>query len=47
MIPATPSSSGPIYLGSKPGKPGFHGLMDDFRIYASALEKDVVDALAV
>jgi hypothetical protein len=37
---------GPIYLGSEPGKPGFAGLMDDFRVYASALRADEVRALA-
>ncbi|MFA1542485.1 LamG domain-containing protein [Actinomadura monticuli] len=38
--------AGPIYLGSEPTKPGFGGLMDDFRVYASALNEDAVSALA-
>ncbi|SNT44821.1 Concanavalin A-like lectin/glucanases superfamily protein [Actinomadura meyerae] len=38
--------SGPIYLGSELAKPGFGGLLDDFRVYASALNEDAVRALA-
>lgn len=38
--------TGPIYLGSEPGKPGFGGLLDDFRVYASALDEEAVRALA-
>ena len=38
--------AGPIYLGSEPAKPGFGGLMDDFRVYASSLSEEAVRALA-
>ncbi|MFI0353030.1 LamG domain-containing protein [Actinomadura sp. 9N407] len=38
--------SGPISLGSEPGKPGFTGLLDDFRVYASALDESTIQALA-
>jgi hypothetical protein len=38
--------AGPIYLGSEPTKPGFGGLMDDFRVYASPLTEEAVRALA-
>ncbi|MFA1551541.1 LamG domain-containing protein [Actinomadura chokoriensis] len=38
--------AGPIYLGSEPTKPGFGGLMDDFRVYASALNEEAVRALS-
>ncbi len=37
--------AGPIYLGSEPTKPGFGGLMDDFRVYASSLNEEAVRAL--
>lgn len=37
---------GPIYLGSQPGRPGFTGLLDDLRVYASALDAEAVRALA-
>lgn len=37
---------GPIYLGGEPGKPGFAGLMDDLRVYASRLNGDEIHALA-
>lgn len=43
---AVVTPSGPIYLGSEPSKPGFGGLMDDFRIYASALDEEAVRSLA-
>jgi hypothetical protein len=38
--------AGPIYLGSEPTKPGFGGLMDDLRVYASPLTAEAVAALA-
>lgn len=38
--------AGPIYLGSEPTKPGFGGLMDDFRVYASPLTEEAVRALS-
>jgi hypothetical protein len=38
--------AGPIYLGSEPTKPGFGGLMDDFRVYASPLTGEAVRALS-
>ncbi|MEO3825677.1 LamG domain-containing protein [Actinomadura sp. B10D3] len=38
--------AGPIYLGREPTKPGFGGLMDDLRVYASALDGEAVRALA-
>jgi hypothetical protein len=38
--------AGPIYLGSEPTKPGFGGLMDDFRVYASPLTAEAVAELA-
>jgi Concanavalin A-like lectin/glucanases superfamily len=43
---AVVTPSGPIYLGSEPTKPGFGGLMDDFRVYASPLTAEAVGALA-
>ncbi|MEU6744613.1 LamG domain-containing protein [Spirillospora sp. NPDC046719] len=44
---AVVTPAGPIYLGSEPTKPGFGGLMDDFRVYASPLSAEAVAALAV
>ncbi|XRQ10094.1 LamG domain-containing protein [Actinomadura welshii] len=43
---AVVTPAGPIYLGSEPTKPGFGGLMDDFRVYASALGEEAVRSLA-
>ncbi|TDD33227.1 LamG domain-containing protein [Actinomadura sp. KC06] len=43
---AVVTPAGPIYLGSEPTKPGFGGLMDDFRVYASALDEEAVRSLA-
>ncbi|MEU8804485.1 LamG domain-containing protein [Spirillospora sp. NPDC048819] len=43
---AVVTPAGPIYLGSEPTKPGFGGLMDDFRVYASALDGEAVRSLA-
>lgn len=43
---AVVTPAGPIYLGSEPTKPGFGGLMDDFRVYASALDAEAVRSLA-
>jgi hypothetical protein len=43
---AVVTPAGPIYLGSEPTKPGFGGLMDDFRVYASALNAEAVVELA-
>ncbi|MFC5750376.1 LamG domain-containing protein [Actinomadura rugatobispora] len=37
---------GPIYLGGQPDRPGFTGLLDDLRVYASALDAGTVQALA-
>jgi hypothetical protein len=39
-------SYGPIHLGVEPGKPGFTGFLDDFRVYASALGAGEVHDLA-
>ncbi|MEW2353214.1 LamG domain-containing protein [Spirillospora sp. NPDC029432] len=38
--------SGPLYLGSEPGKPGLTGLLADFRVYASALDEATIHSLA-
>jgi hypothetical protein len=38
--------AGPIYLGREPAKPGFGGLIEDLRVYASALGQEAVRALA-
>ncbi|MFB4305376.1 LamG domain-containing protein [Actinomadura sp. GTD37] len=38
--------AGPIYLGREPTKPGFGGLLEDFRVYASALNEEAVRALS-
>lgn len=43
---AVVTPAGPVYLGSEPTKPGFGGLLDDFRVYASALDEEAVRALA-
>lgn len=43
---AVVTPSGPIYLGSEPTKPGFGGLMDDLRVYASPLDAEAVRSLA-
>ncbi|TDC55382.1 LamG domain-containing protein [Actinomadura sp. KC345] len=43
---AVVTPAGPIYLGREPTKPGFVGLMDDLRIYASALDEEAVRSLA-
>jgi hypothetical protein len=43
---AVVTPAGPIYLGSEPTKPGFGGLMDDFRVYASPLTAEAVAELA-
>jgi hypothetical protein len=43
---AVVTPAGPIYLGREPTKPGFGGLMDDLRVYASALDEEAVRALA-
>ncbi|WP_165950476.1 LamG domain-containing protein [Actinomadura sp. GC306] len=43
---AVVTPAGPIYLGSEPTKPGFGGLMDDLRVYATALDEEAVRALA-
>ncbi|MFD0684197.1 LamG domain-containing protein [Actinomadura fibrosa] len=40
------TTAGPLYLGSEPTKPGFGGLMDDVRVYASALDPEAVRELA-
>ncbi|WP_157610478.1 LamG domain-containing protein [Spirillospora albida] len=42
---AVVSPAGPLYLGGEPGKPGFSGLMDDFRIFATPLDKPAIAAL--
>ncbi|WP_158642324.1 LamG domain-containing protein [Actinomadura sp. WAC 06369] len=38
--------AGPILLGSEQTKPGFGGLIDDLRVYASALDAEAVRILA-
>ncbi|MES9537906.1 MULTISPECIES: LamG domain-containing protein [unclassified Actinomadura] len=38
--------AGPVYLGREPTKPGFGGLLDDLRLYASPLGQEAVRALA-
>ncbi|WP_141579248.1 LamG domain-containing protein [Actinomadura sp. WMMA1423] len=38
--------AGPIYLGREPAKPGFGGLIDDLRVYASPLVPEAVRTLA-
>jgi hypothetical protein len=38
--------AGPLYLGREPAKPGFGGLIDDLRLYASPLGGEAVRALA-
>ncbi|NYD47802.1 hypothetical protein BJY14_003785 [Actinomadura luteofluorescens] len=38
--------AGPFYLGKEPAKPGFGGLVDDLRVYASALGQEAVRSLA-
>lgn len=38
--------AGPVYLGREPAKPGFGGLIDDLRVYASALGREAVRSLA-
>lgn len=43
---AVVTPAGPIYLGTEPTKPGFHGLLDDLRVYATALDAEAVRALA-
>lgn len=43
---AVVTPAGPIYLGRESTKPGFGGLMDDLRVYASALDEEAVRALA-
>ncbi|GAA2620554.1 LamG domain-containing protein [Actinomadura fulvescens] len=43
---AVVTPGGPIYLGGEPGKPGLSGLLDDVRVYASALDEEAVRALA-
>jgi hypothetical protein len=43
---AVVTPAGPIYLGSEPSKPGFGGLMDDLRVYASPLDGEAVRSLA-
>jgi hypothetical protein len=43
---AVVTPAGPVYLGSEPTKPGFGGLMDDFRVYASPLNAEAVAELA-
>jgi hypothetical protein len=43
---AVVTPAGPIYLGREPTKPGFAGLMDDLRVYASALDEEAVRSLA-
>ncbi|MFI0449395.1 LamG domain-containing protein [Actinomadura sp. 6N118] len=43
---AVVTPAGPIYLGGEPGKPGLTGLLDDVRVYASALDEEAVRALA-
>ncbi|TDD66762.1 LamG domain-containing protein [Actinomadura darangshiensis] len=43
---AVVTPAGPVYLGSELTKPGFGGLLDDFRVYATALDDDAIRALA-
>ncbi|MDL4773812.1 MULTISPECIES: hypothetical protein [Thermomonosporaceae] len=43
---AVVAPAGPILLGSEPTKPAFSGLLDDFRVYTSALDVEAVRALA-
>lgn len=43
---AVVTPAGPLYLGGEPGKPGFDGLIDDFRVYAAPLDKPAIEALA-
>ncbi|MEU5876135.1 LamG domain-containing protein [Spirillospora sp. NPDC047279] len=43
---AVVTPAGPLHLGSEPGKPGLTGLMEDVRVYASALDQEAVRALA-
>ncbi|MBE1531878.1 LamG domain-containing protein [Actinomadura algeriensis] len=38
--------AGPILLGSEQTKPGFGGLIDDLRVYASALDAEALRGLA-
>ncbi|WP_067484991.1 LamG domain-containing protein [Actinomadura hibisca] len=37
---------GPFHLGGEPGRPGLTGLLEDFRVYASALDERDVRILA-
>lgn len=43
---AVVTPSGPFALGGEPGKAGFTGLLEDFRVYAQALDEQDVRALA-
>ncbi|GAA1562479.1 hypothetical protein GCM10009678_51850 [Actinomadura kijaniata] len=43
---AVVTPGGPFTLGGEPGKPGFTGLLEDFRVYAQALDEKDVRALA-
>lgn len=43
---AVVTPTGPIYLGRDESGMGFSGLLDDFRVYASALNEESVRALA-
>ncbi|WP_433331822.1 LamG domain-containing protein [Spirillospora sp. CA-294931] len=43
---AVVSAAGPLYLGAEPGHAGFSGLLDDFRVYGSALDGEDVLILA-
>lgn len=43
---AVVTPTGPIYLGRDESGTGFTGLLDDFRVYATALNEESVQALA-